>query len=99
MIMVLLLVISPVVSQDTPETKLSYHFGELTAPDFIQARDQKDHYAGDGSSPQKTLGELKFDSRAEQLVLLIKNLKENDSISDLQDRFYKESENPLKTTQ
>lgn len=57
------------------------------------------HYAGDGSSPQKTIGELKFDSRAEQLARLIKYLKEGDSITDLQNRFYKESENPLNTKQ
>lgn len=57
------------------------------------------HYAGDGSSPQKEIGELVFRSRSEQLAQLIKILKEDDTISDLQNRFYKEAENPLKTEQ
>jgi len=57
------------------------------------------HYAGDGSSPQKEIGELVLDNRAEQLADLLKILKWDNSISDLQNRFYKEAENPLKTVQ
>ena len=57
------------------------------------------HYAGDGSSPQKSIGEISFNGRAKQLARLIKELKDDDAISNLQDRFYQESENPLKTVQ
>ena len=57
------------------------------------------HYAGDGSSPNKEIGELSFSSRAEQLAELIKFMKSDESISSLQERFYKESENPLETEQ
>jgi len=57
------------------------------------------HYAGDGSSPQKTMGELKFDGRAKQLAGLMKNLKMDDTITNLQNRFYGESEDPLNTEQ
>jgi len=57
------------------------------------------HYAGDGSSPNKEIGELSFKSRAEQLAELIKFLKSDESISTLQDRFYKEAASPLKTDQ
>ncbi len=57
------------------------------------------HYAGDGSSPQKEIGELKLNSRAKQLSHLIKKLKEDDSIFHLQERFDREAENPLKTEQ
>jgi len=57
------------------------------------------HYAGDGSSPQKEIGELKFISRAEQLAELLQVLKKDETISDLQNRFYKEADNPLKTEQ
>lgn len=57
------------------------------------------HYAGDGSSPNKEIGELSFKSRAEQLAELISYLKTNDSATELQNRFYKEAENPLKTVQ
>ncbi|MEN8203271.1 MAG: creatininase family protein [Bacteroidota bacterium] len=57
------------------------------------------HYAGDGSSPNKEIGELNLNSRAEQLAMLIRVLKESNAVSDLQNRFYKEAENPLKTEQ
>ena len=57
------------------------------------------HYAGDGSSPNKEIGELSFKSRAEQLAELIKFLKSDESISTLQDRFYKEAASPLETDQ
>ena len=57
------------------------------------------HYAGDGSYAKPELGELLINSQADQLVELIKVLKKDDAILDLQNRFYKESENPLKTKQ
>lgn len=57
------------------------------------------HYAGDGSSPNKEIGELSFKSRSEQLATLIKYLKSNDSISSLQESFYKAAENPINTEQ
>jgi len=57
------------------------------------------HYAGDGSSPNKEIGELSLNSRAKQLSTLIKALKKDDSVLDLQNRFYKEAENPLNTEQ
>jgi len=57
------------------------------------------HYAGDGSFAKPELGELLISSQADQLVELIKVLKKDDTILDLQNRFYKESENPLKTKQ
>ncbi len=57
------------------------------------------HYAGDGSYAKPELGELLINSQAEQLVELIKILKKDDTILNLQNRFYKESQNPLKTKQ
>lgn len=57
------------------------------------------HYAGDGSSPQKAIGEILYNSRAAQLASLMKILKEDDSITNLQNRFYSESEDPLNTKQ
>ena len=57
------------------------------------------HYAGDGSSPQKEIGELNLNSRAEQLSELLKALKKDTSIEELQNKFYQEAENPLKTKQ
>ena len=57
------------------------------------------HYAGDGSSPSKAIGEMSFKSRSEQLAELISYLKNNDAATELQKRFYEEAENPLKTGQ
>ena len=57
------------------------------------------HYAGDGSYAKPELGELLINSEANQLADLIKILKKDDTILNLQKRFYNESENPLKTKQ
>jgi creatinine amidohydrolase len=57
------------------------------------------HYAGDGSNPNKTIGEMIFKSRAEQLAELVKFLKTDDSTTKLQEKFYYQSENPLETEQ
>ena len=53
------------------------------------------HYASDVAPYNKRLGELLFQSSADQLAELIKFLKTDDSIRQLQDEFYKRSENPL----
>jgi len=55
------------------------------------------HYAGDGSDPNKAIGEMIFKSRSEQLAELIKFLKTDDSASNLQDTFYKQSGHPVET--
>ena len=57
------------------------------------------HYAGDGSYAKPELGELLINARADQLAALIKTLKTDETILELQDRFYKESKDPLKTKQ
>jgi len=57
------------------------------------------HYAGDGSYSSRELGELIINSTADQLVELIQILKKDDTILNLQNRFYKESKNPLDTKQ
>ncbi|MHC4324905.1 MAG: creatininase family protein [Planctomycetota bacterium] len=57
------------------------------------------HYAGDGSYAKPELGELLINNEVNQLVDLIKILKKDDTILNLQKRFYKESKNPLKTKQ
>ena len=57
------------------------------------------HYAGDGSYAKPELGELLINSQADQLADLIKILKKDDTILNLQNRFYNESINPLKTKQ
>ena len=53
------------------------------------------HYASDVAQPNKRLGELLIKSEADQLVELIRYLKKNDTVKELQDEFYKRAENPL----
>lgn len=57
------------------------------------------HYAGDGSVPNETIGELNLQSRARQLAELIRFLKEDHTATELQQRFSEEAENPLNTEQ
>ncbi len=57
------------------------------------------HYAGDGSTPRKEIGEMNLESRANQLATLIQSLKADESIEKLQNQFYNEAENPLNTKQ
>ncbi len=57
------------------------------------------HYAGDGSEPNKDIGEMIFKSRSEQLAELIRFLKSDDSATQLQNRFYQEAEDPVETPQ
>ncbi|HUT45432.1 MAG TPA: creatininase family protein [Sedimentisphaerales bacterium] len=57
------------------------------------------HYAGDGSYAKPELGELLINAQVDQLADLIKILKKDDTILKLQNRFYNESKNPLKTKQ
>jgi len=57
------------------------------------------HYAGDGSQASTEIGELLIGSEVDQLVTLIRTLKKDDTALRLQNRFFDESEQPLKTRQ
>ena len=57
------------------------------------------HYAGDATKSSVELGKLIVESVADQLVELIKKLKQSNKIEELQNQFYKESANPLNTKQ
>jgi creatinine amidohydrolase len=54
------------------------------------------HYASDFAQPNKRLGELLILSWSDQIAELIKYLKNNNTIKELQDEFAKQAENPLK---
>jgi hypothetical protein len=47
------------------------------------------------AQPDKRLGELLVTSSAGQLAQLIKFMKENNKVEELQQEFYKKSQNPL----
>lgn len=57
------------------------------------------HYAGDGSVASKEIGELALNSSANQLAALLKLIKMDNTILDLQQEFYEKSENPAETKQ
>jgi creatinine amidohydrolase len=54
------------------------------------------HFASDVNTPNKRLGELLINSDAGQLAVLIKFLKKDNTIQQLQEEFFKRAENPLK---
>ena len=57
------------------------------------------HYAGDGSHASHEIGELLLNSRADQLAHLIKVFKEDNTILELQQEFFENTNKPLNTKQ
>jgi creatinine amidohydrolase len=53
------------------------------------------HYASDVAQPDKRLGELLLESEAGQLAVLIKYLKNNNTVEELQEEFNKRADNPV----
>jgi len=57
------------------------------------------HYAGDGSYGTKELGELLIENEKNQLAEMIRKVKDDKAVLELQKEFYENSKNPLKTKQ
>ncbi|HPG40508.1 MAG TPA: creatininase family protein [bacterium] len=57
------------------------------------------HYAGDGSQANPEIGTLLMNAEAEQLAALVRSLKKEKRIQELQDMFYQQAADPLKTKQ
>jgi len=57
------------------------------------------HYSGDGSKANAEAGELLIEHTVSQLVEMIKQVKTDKTVPELQEQFFKESDNPLKTKQ
>ncbi len=55
------------------------------------------HYAGDGSPANKTLGDLILNSDVDQLTKFIRSIKKDNRLIDLQNKFFDEADKPLKT--
>jgi creatinine amidohydrolase len=55
------------------------------------------YYAGDGSVANKEIGELALNSLANNLADLLKIIKKDKTVLELQDEFYKKAENPIQT--
>jgi creatinine amidohydrolase len=54
------------------------------------------HFASDVARPDKKLGELLIKNWSDQIAELVRYLKNNNSIEQLQEEFYERAENPLK---
>jgi creatinine amidohydrolase len=57
------------------------------------------HYFGDGSVANKELAEFYIESESEKIASLIRTVKKDTTILQLQQMFFDQSENPLKTKQ
>lgn len=57
------------------------------------------HYGGDGSKANGKAGELLINETVNQLVEMIKMVKSDKIVPELQNQFFKEAENPTKTKQ
>jgi creatinine amidohydrolase len=57
------------------------------------------HYSGDGSKASPEAGKLLNDHDVNQLVETIRKVKADKVVPELQNQFYKDAENPLKTKQ
>ncbi|RPH93599.1 MAG: creatininase family protein [Calditrichaeota bacterium] len=57
------------------------------------------HYAGDGSEADPQIGNLILDTEARQLAELVRSLKTDNRIKELQQQFYQQSLKPLETKQ
>lgn len=57
------------------------------------------HYGGDGSKSNAQAGELLINETVSQLVKMIQQVKADKTVPELQNQFFKEAENPLKTKQ
>ena len=57
------------------------------------------HYAGDGSFGTVEMGNLIMDNEVDQLVKMIRSVKADQKTLELQEMFYKDAANPIKTEQ
>lgn len=57
------------------------------------------HYGGDGSKSSAQAGQLLINETVSQLVKMIQQVKADKTVPELQNQFFKEAENPLKTKQ
>lgn len=57
------------------------------------------HYAGEGKYGSREIGEKELNHQAERLVKVIREVKADKTVLELQKQFYDESAQPLKTRQ
>jgi creatinine amidohydrolase len=57
------------------------------------------HYAGDGGPARAELGNIVLDQEADRLAAMIRAVKADTRVRELQDRFFEQAEKPLQTPQ
>lgn len=57
------------------------------------------HYAGDAKHILKEIGELELNSKSIQLIEMVRSIKKDSKSLKLQNKFFKQSQNPLNTKQ
>lgn len=57
------------------------------------------HYCGDGSLAKKELGEKILNAQVEQLITMLKQVKADNSIIEMQNKFYEQAKHPMDTKQ
>ena len=57
------------------------------------------HYCGDGSLAKKELGEKILNAQVDQLVTMLKQVKADNSILEMQNKFYEQAKHPMDTKQ
>ncbi|MGE5457640.1 MAG: creatininase family protein [Methanococcaceae archaeon] len=55
------------------------------------------HYAGDGDQANAQLGEVIINSKVNQLIKLVREVKKDNNVIELQNKFFDQADNPLKT--
>ncbi len=57
------------------------------------------HYAGDASAARQELGSLMLEHKVKNFVAMLKSVKADQKAMELQETFFKQAQNPLKTEQ
>ena len=57
------------------------------------------HYGGDGSKASAGAGEMLINETVRQLVTMVQQVKADKIVPELQNQFFREAENPIKTKQ
>ncbi|MCA1760697.1 MAG: creatininase family protein [Bacteroidales bacterium] len=95
---------SKLVQQDMASQQSGVDLERMKALEYVYTgiwwyASYPNHYGGDGSKSNAEAGELMINETVNQLVEMIKQVKADKTVPDLQNQFFKEAENPLKTKQ
>ncbi len=84
--------------QSGKDQKRMTHLGNTYSGIWWYAR-FPNHYAGDGSKASAEAGELMLSHLVDQLIEAIKTVKSDETVPELQNQYFRETQQPLKTIQ